>query len=285
MATGRARRRGGQAVKVVVTGPFAAGKTTLIRTISEITVLSTERGITDSTRKRKAETTVAMDFGRITIDRDLVLYLFGTPGPGPLRLHVGDPRRGDDRLPAAHRRVPRGLRAGGGRHPRRVPDDGAGAVRRRAQPGRRRRPRADRGRVRAAAGHPVRRRRSSPATRPTRSRSRTSCWPCSTRSSTRSRPRPSGPRGRGDVRGLRDAASSAGGPVDTAVPTRRSRVTAGARRRPGGRRPAGLGAGPLDGPGRRAARSLVSRRRDRFRNHLPDPMVRETSAYTGRDGA
>ena len=80
MATARARRRGGQAVKVVVTGPFAAGKTTLIRTISEITVLSTERGITDSTRKRKAETTVAMDFGRITIDRDLVLYLFGTPG-------------------------------------------------------------------------------------------------------------------------------------------------------------------------------------------------------------
>ena len=80
MASGRARRRGGQAVKVVVTGPFAAGKTTLIRTISEITVLSTERGVTDSTRKRKAETTVAMDFGRITIDRDLVLYLFGTPG-------------------------------------------------------------------------------------------------------------------------------------------------------------------------------------------------------------
>jgi uncharacterized protein len=80
MATPRTRRRGGQAVKVVVTGPFAAGKTTLIRTISEITVLSTERGITDSTRKRKAETTVAMDFGRITIDRDLVLYLFGTPG-------------------------------------------------------------------------------------------------------------------------------------------------------------------------------------------------------------
>jgi small GTP-binding protein len=67
-------------VKIVVTGPFAAGKTTLIRTISEITVLSTERGITDDTRSRKAETTVAMDFGRITIDRDLVLYLFGTPG-------------------------------------------------------------------------------------------------------------------------------------------------------------------------------------------------------------
>jgi small GTP-binding protein len=75
-------RRGhdGTAVKIVVTGPFSAGKTTLIRTISEITVLSTEREITDGTRARKPETTVAMDFGRITIDRDLVLYLFGTPG-------------------------------------------------------------------------------------------------------------------------------------------------------------------------------------------------------------
>jgi len=74
------RKHGGTAVKIVVTGPFSAGKTTLIRTISEITVLSTEQDITDTTRSRKAETTVAMDFGRITIDRDLVLYLFGTPG-------------------------------------------------------------------------------------------------------------------------------------------------------------------------------------------------------------
>jgi small GTP-binding protein len=74
------RKHGGTAVKIVVTGPFSAGKTTLIRTISEITVLSTEKEITDTTRSRKAETTVAMDFGRITIDRDLVLYLFGTPG-------------------------------------------------------------------------------------------------------------------------------------------------------------------------------------------------------------
>src|SRR3954465_13170207 len=81
MSTNRIRRRSaGTAVKIVVTGPFAAGKTTLIRTISEITVLSTERGITDETRSRKTDTTVAMDFGRITIDRDLVLYLFGTPG-------------------------------------------------------------------------------------------------------------------------------------------------------------------------------------------------------------
>ena len=77
---GRRTRSGGTAVKIVVTGPFAAGKTTLIRTISEISVLSTEKDVTDETRSRKAETTVAMDFGRITIDTDLVLYLFGTPG-------------------------------------------------------------------------------------------------------------------------------------------------------------------------------------------------------------
>jgi small GTP-binding protein len=80
VTTRNRRRTTGTAVKIVVTGPFAAGKTTLIRTISEITVLSTEKGITDETRSRKTDTTVAMDFGRITIDRDLVLYLFGTPG-------------------------------------------------------------------------------------------------------------------------------------------------------------------------------------------------------------
>src|SRR5580698_1956167 len=80
MANRQRRRSSGTAVKIVVTGPFSAGKTTLIRTISEITVLSTERSITDETRARKTDTTVAMDFGRITIDRELVLYLFGTPG-------------------------------------------------------------------------------------------------------------------------------------------------------------------------------------------------------------
>lgn len=77
------RRRGrGHAVKIVITGPFGAGKTTLIRTISEITVLSTERELSSAaeTRADKAQTTVAMDFGRIGIDSDLVLYLFGTPG-------------------------------------------------------------------------------------------------------------------------------------------------------------------------------------------------------------
>ncbi len=77
------RRRGrGHAVKIVITGPFGAGKTTLIRTISEITVLSTERELSSASEARadKAQTTVAMDFGRIGIDSDLVLYLFGTPG-------------------------------------------------------------------------------------------------------------------------------------------------------------------------------------------------------------
>jgi hypothetical protein len=64
----------------VVTGPFSAGKTTFIKSISEIAIVSTERAISDSTRRVKAETTVAMDFGRITISKDIVLYLFGTPG-------------------------------------------------------------------------------------------------------------------------------------------------------------------------------------------------------------
>jgi signal recognition particle receptor subunit beta len=69
-----------QTVKMVVTGPFSAGKTEFIKTISEIDVVSTERKITDETRSVKEATTVAMDFGRITVDEDLVLYLFGTPG-------------------------------------------------------------------------------------------------------------------------------------------------------------------------------------------------------------
>ena len=70
-----------QTVKMVVTGPFSAGKTEFIRSVSEIDVVSTERKITQSQEKTvKEATTVAMDFGRITVDDDLVLYLFGTPG-------------------------------------------------------------------------------------------------------------------------------------------------------------------------------------------------------------
>jgi small GTP-binding protein len=69
-----------QSVKVVVTGPFNAGKTTFIKAVSEITVLSTERQISDTAQEGSGETTVAMDFGRITVSDDVVLYLFGTPG-------------------------------------------------------------------------------------------------------------------------------------------------------------------------------------------------------------
>jgi signal recognition particle receptor subunit beta len=64
----------------VVTGPFNAGKTQFIKTVSEIDVVSTEREISTEAERIKETTTVAMDFGRITVDDDLVLYLFGTPG-------------------------------------------------------------------------------------------------------------------------------------------------------------------------------------------------------------
>ena len=70
-----------QNVKMVVTGPFSAGKTQFIRSVSEIEVVSTERKLTNAReRSIKETTTIAMDFGRITVDDDLVLYLFGTPG-------------------------------------------------------------------------------------------------------------------------------------------------------------------------------------------------------------
>ena len=67
-------------LKVVITGPFSAGKTTLIQTISEVAIVGTERDVTDETRAVKERTTVAMDFGRITFAPDLTLFLFGTPG-------------------------------------------------------------------------------------------------------------------------------------------------------------------------------------------------------------
>lgn len=69
-----------QAVKMVITGPFNAGKTQFIRAVSEIDVVSTESKISTEAERVKDSTTVAMDFGRITIDDELVLYLFGTPG-------------------------------------------------------------------------------------------------------------------------------------------------------------------------------------------------------------
>jgi signal recognition particle receptor subunit beta len=62
-----------------VTGPFNSGKTQFIKTVSDIPVVSTEKRITTEDRGFKAETTVAMDYGRTLLDDDL-LYLYGTPG-------------------------------------------------------------------------------------------------------------------------------------------------------------------------------------------------------------
>lgn len=70
-----------QTVKMVVTGPFNAGKTKFIQSVSEIEVVETERKVSSKAERAiKETTTIAMDFGRITVDEDLVLYLFGTPG-------------------------------------------------------------------------------------------------------------------------------------------------------------------------------------------------------------
>jgi hypothetical protein len=67
------------AYKIVVTGPFSAGKSKFIKTVSEIDVVSTERRITHRDKGTKAQTTVAMDYGRLTL-ADKVLHLHGTPG-------------------------------------------------------------------------------------------------------------------------------------------------------------------------------------------------------------
>ena len=66
-----------QIVKMVVTGPFNAGKTMFIQTVSEIDVVATEQKITSDAEKVKTKTTVAMDFGRITVDNIYAQFLVG----------------------------------------------------------------------------------------------------------------------------------------------------------------------------------------------------------------
>ena len=78
-----------KSAKIIVTGPPRAGTTTLIRSLSEIAVLSTERRVGVSPARGREERTVSLDFGRVTINRDLVLYLFGTPGDDPTSLALG----------------------------------------------------------------------------------------------------------------------------------------------------------------------------------------------------
>jgi uncharacterized protein len=82
------RKTASHGLKIVIVGGFGVGKTTMVGSVSEIKPLSTEEIMTEASRgidddsgvREKNTTTVAFDFGRITLDRSNVLYLFGAPG-------------------------------------------------------------------------------------------------------------------------------------------------------------------------------------------------------------
>ena len=67
-------------MRLVVTGPVGAGKSTFIRSVSEIAVVDTDRRATDETSQLKPKTTVALDLGRLQFGPDMAVHIYGTPG-------------------------------------------------------------------------------------------------------------------------------------------------------------------------------------------------------------
>ncbi|MBD1906161.1 GTPase [Funiculus sociatus GB2-A5] len=67
-------------MRLIVTGTVGAGKSTLVRSVSEIEVVDTDRQTTDKTSSVKEKTTIALDFGRLNFGPDMAVHLYGTPG-------------------------------------------------------------------------------------------------------------------------------------------------------------------------------------------------------------